>query len=107
MYFQRTFANLSATLSARVLPPLTLGATMAIRTFSSSISPHRPLVVELAIFTIEGRCMRTYESFIEEMRALREEIGSLRKEPRLARSAPFKTWNHSLCMLIGDMRKNG
>jgi hypothetical protein len=51
--------------------------------------------------------MRTYESFVEELRELREQIRDLRKEPELSRSVAFKTWNHALSMLIGAMRTNG
>lgn len=51
--------------------------------------------------------MRTYESFVEELRALQAEINILRKEPLLAQSIAFKTWNHALCRLIGAMRNSG
>jgi hypothetical protein len=51
--------------------------------------------------------MLTYAQFINEIRPLFAQIDDLRKQPKLAESLAFKTWLHSLNMLIHTIRRLG
>lgn len=51
--------------------------------------------------------MQTYAQFIDEIKPLFAQIDDLRKQPELTESHAFKTWLHSLNMLIHTIRGLG